>query len=327
VFSRLRFGFWLVALGTSFVVCSWAQSSNSLTASGYQFLAPITTISKEVNEVNLAFTVIDHRGRFISDLRPEDFHLFDNQLTPPHFTFFQQRSDLPLHLAVLIDASASVRARFKTEQNSALAFVRKILRPGKDKAVVIAFNDQVTTVQDLTDRASSVSKAIANVKPDGNTALYDAVLYAADKLRRLPESGITRRAIVLVSDGVDTVNRSTLKQAQAAVARAEVMIFCLTANMTDLDPKAQGDAVLKQLAISTGGGVLPAYDEARLLSSLRNVEKALRNQYVVAYSPPEFRADGTYHKVEIVPIKKGLRANCRKGYYASASVEALKAQP
>ena len=327
MFSRLRFGFWLVALGTSFVDSTWAQSSNSLSASGYQFLVPITTIFKEVNEVNLAFTVIDHQGRFISNLRPEDFHLFDNQLTPPHFTFFQQRSDLPLHLAVMIDASASVTHRFKTEQHAALAFIKKILRPGKDEAMVIAFNDRVTLIQNLTSQAANVSKAMAKVSPEGNTALYDAIIFAADQLHRIPESGITRRAIVVVSDGVDTVGRSTLLQAQAAAARAEAMIFSLTANMSDIEPDAPGDKILKQLAVSTGGSVLPAYDEARLLSSLRNVEKALRNQYVVAYSPPEFHADGTYHKVEIVPIKKGLRANCRKGYYASASIEALKVQP
>jgi Ca-activated chloride channel family protein len=277
--------------------------------------------------VNLAFTVTDQHGRFISNLRPDDFHLRDNQLAPPHFTFFQQRSDLPLHLAVLIDASSSVKYRFKMEQNSALAFVKKILRPGKDKALVIAFNDQVATIQDLTDRATSVSKAIAKVNPDGNTALYDAVIYAAEKLRRVPEAGITRRAIVLVSDGVDTVKGSSLLQAQAAVARAEVMIFSLSTNTSELEPNAEGDAVLRQLAISTGGSMLPAHDEARLSSSLRNVEKALHNQYVVAYSPPEFHADGTYHKVEVLPVKKGLRANCRKGYYASASVEAIKAQP
>jgi hypothetical protein len=73
--------------------------------------------------------------------------------------------------------------------------------------------------------------------------------------------------------------------------------------------------------------MLPANDEPRLSSSLRNIEKALHNQYVVAYSPPEFHADGTYHKVEIVPVKKGLRANCRKGYYAGASIAAFKTQP
>jgi len=296
-------------------------------ASDYSFISPITTISKEVNEVNLAFTVTDHHGHFISDLRAEDFRLLDNQLAPGHFTFFQQRSDLPLHLAVLIDASASVTHRFKTEQNAALAFVRKTLRAGKDEATVIAFNDRVTMIQDLTGETASVSRAIARVNPGGSTALYDAIIYAADKLRRIPESGITRRAIVLLTDGVDTVGRSTLSQAQAAAARDEVMIFSLTTNMAEVYPNSPGDAVLKQLALATGGMMLPANDEARLSASLRNIEKALRNQYIVAYSPPEFRADGTYHRVEVVPVKKGLRANCRKGYYANAPVEALKTQP
>lgn len=315
----------LCVLGISFL--ARAQSPTPADAPEYRFLAPLATISSKVNEVNLAFTVTDHQGHFISNLRPDDFRLLDNQLTPSRFTFFQQRSDLPLHLAVLIDASSSVKYRFKMEQASALAFVKKILRPGKDKALVMAFNDQVTTIQDLTDRATNVSRAIARVNPDGNTALYDAVIEAAEKLRRVPEAGITRRAIVLVSDGVDTVNRSSLQQAQAAVARAEVMIFSLSTNTSELEPNAQGDEVLRQLAISTGGSMLPAHDEARLSSSLRNVEKALRNQYVVAYSPPEFHVDGTYHRVEIRPVKKGLRANCSKGYFASASVEALKAQP
>ena len=323
--SCFRFCSPLCILGISLLAT--AQSTTPASPPEYQFLAPLATISSEVNEVNLAFTVTDHQGRFISNLRPDDFHLLDNQLPPPRFTFFQQRSDLPLHLAVLIDASSSVKYRFKMEQDSTLAFVRNILRPGKDKALVIAFNDQVTTIQDLTDRATSVSKAIAKVNPDGNTALYDAVIYAAEKLRRIPESGITRRAIVLVSDGVDTVNRASLLQAQAAVARAEVVIFSLTTNMSELEPNAEGDAVLRQLAVSTGGSMLPAHDEVRLSSSLRNVEKPLRNQYVVAYSPPEFHADGTYHKVEVLPVKKGLRANCRNGYYASASVEAMKTQP
>ena len=295
--------------------------------SDYSFLAPITTISKDVNEVNLAFTVTDHHGRFISNLQPEDFRLLDNRLAPQRFTLFQQRSDLPLHLAVLIDASASVTHRFKREQEAASAFIRKILRPGKDEAMVIAFNDRVTMIQNLTGRTANVSNAIAKVRPEGNTALYDAIIYAADQLHRIPESGITRRAMVLVSDGVDTVGRSTLSQAEAAAARAETMIFSLTTNLSDGQPDAQGDKILKQLSLTTGGALLPAGNESRLSSSLRNIEKALHNQYVLAYSPPEFHADGTYHKVEIVPIKKGLRANCRKGYYASASVEALKAQP
>ena len=317
--------FWSSLVFVAISCFAVAQSPISMKASGYSLLTPVTTISKEVNEVNLAFTITDKHGHFVSNLQPKDFELRDNQLAPAHFNSFQQRSDLPLHLAVLIDASSSVTHRFKTEQDAALAFIKKILRPGKDEAMVIAFNDKVALVQNLTGRPTSVSGAIAKVRPEGNTALFDAVIYAADHLRRMPESGITRRAIVLVSDGVDTVSRSTLAQAQAAAARAETMIFSLSSNLTNGGPEEPGDKCLKQLSSSTGGVMLPAGDQARLSLSFRNIEKALHNQYVIAYSPPEFHADGTYHKVEIVPVKKGLRANCRSGYYAASAD--LKTQP
>jgi hypothetical protein len=104
------------------------------------------------------------------------------------------------------------------------------------------------------------------------------VIYVADKLRRIPESGITRRAIVLASDGVDTVSHSTLQQAQMAAARAEVMIFPLTTTQSLSDPNGDGNAIFKQLASATGGSMLPAYNQARLSSSLSEIAKTLRNQ-------------------------------------------------
>src|SRR5262249_2987309 len=136
-------------------------------------LAPVATISKNVNEVDLAFTVTDKKGDFIGNLQPNDFALLDNHSAPERLTFFQQRSDLPLHLAVLIDASDSdsVKFRFKFEQDAALAFIRKIMRPGTDRVFVVAFNHRVTTVQDLTDKPSRVSKALKHVNAGGNTAL------------------------------------------------------------------------------------------------------------------------------------------------------------
>jgi VWFA-related protein len=283
-------------------------------------MAPAVTIAKQVDEVNLAFTVTDHHGHFISNLRPEDFQLLDNRRVAQQLTFFQQRSNLPLHIAIVIDASASVKQRYGMEKRAVLAFARKVVRPGKDKVCVVAFNDRVTTIQEPTDRTAALSKAMAEVKAEGNTDLYGAVIYAAQKLRQIPENGITRRAIVLVSDGVDTIGHSTLTQAQAAAARAEAMIFSLTTNVSEFDENADGDAMLKQLAVATGGRLLPAYDEWRLLSAFQGIERTLRNQYVVAYKPPEFRADGSYHQVEVLPAKKGLRTNCRAGYYALAHV-------
>jgi VWFA-related protein len=280
------------------------------------FFAPVTTISKAVNEVDLAFTVTDTRGHFVGNLRPDDFALLDNNTAPERLTLFQQRSDLPLHLAVLIDASDSVKGRFKFEQEAALSFIRNILRSGLDSAFVVTFNDQVKTVQELTDRGAKVSKALQKATAAGNTALYDALVYASEKLRQIPEHQLTRRGIILLSDGVDTIHRSTLEQAKEAVARAQTTVFSVSTNVATDHSDPEGDPILKDLAQSTGGIFLSGGNDEQLQSAFHDVRRALHNQYVIAYHPDAFQADGSYHTIEVLPRKHGLRANCRKGYYA-----------
>jgi VWFA-related protein len=293
-----------------------AYPQAAIVSSESHLLAPVTTISKAVDEVNLAFTVTDKKGHFINNLQPDDFALRDNNLAPTRLTFFQQRSDLPLHLAVLIDTSASVKNRLKFEQQAALTFLKKILRSETDEAFVVAFNDQVSTIQEPTDKIAEISKALKSVTADGDTSLYSAVIYASEKLRQLPEHQMTRKGIVLISDGVDTVNQSTLQQAKEAAVRADAMVFALSTNFSEIEPNAEGDGVLKELAAYTGGALLPGHNDSQLDSAFRKIEKALRNQYVIAYHPAEFQADGSYRTIEVVPHKTGLRANCRRGYYA-----------
>lgn len=310
-----RTAFLLLLLGSPLVASAQISASNNEPSS--HFFAPVTTISKAVDEVDLAFTVTDKRGHFIGNLQPEDFVLLDNHVAPQRLTFFQQRSDLPLHLAILIDASESVKDTLKFEQNAARMFLKKILRPGTDEAFIVAFNGQVTTIQQPTDRMAKAYKAIGEVKGGGDTALYDAVIYASQQLRQMPEHEITRRGIIVISDGVDTVKRSTLQDAKQAAGRADVMIFSVSTNTTGLNINPEGDAALKELAMSSGGVLLRAQDGDDVQAAFNHVNKALRNQYVIAYNPADFRADGSYRTLELVPHKRGLRMNYRKGYYAA----------
>ena len=281
-----------------------------------QFLMPAATISKTVDEVNLTFTVTDKKGRFIGNLRPEDFRLLDNHQRPQRLTFFCQRSDLPLDVAVLIDASASVHYRFRFEQNAAVAFLRKILRPGTDRSLVVTFNNSISVIPAAAEDIKAVSAALKKVKADGDTALNDAVIYACQRLHAMPEKQVTRRAIVLISDGLDTVKHHTTAEAKQEAARSEVTIFALSTNRSEQDLNGAGDAVLKELAAATGGSMLSARNETELGSAFRLVQKALRNQYVLAYNPRALAANGSYHTVELIPLKQGMRANCRKEYYA-----------
>src|SRR5207253_2512021 len=127
------------------------------------------------------------------------------------------------------------------------------MRTGTDRAFVVTFNDRVTTAQELTDKTAKISRALKNMNASGDTALYDAIIYASEKLRQFPENQLTRRGIVLLSDGVDTVHRSTLEQALEAAARAQTVIFSVSTNISPFEPDAEGDPILKDLAESTAG--------------------------------------------------------------------------
>jgi len=298
-------------------VSSFAQSQSSFppTFAESAFFAPSDlTISKRVDEVNLAFTVMDKKGRLINNLAAGDFKILDNRLPPQGVTFFQQQSDLPLRVAIVIDASDSIKYRFKFEQKAANVFLKNILRPGKDKALVVAFNSTIHLMRDFSDDVRGLSQAVKKISAGGETALYDAVLFACRKLQDgSPES---RRAIILITDGEDTHSRAFLHDAELAPLRAQVTLFALSTNDLSLDPYPKGEAVLDLLSEPTGGRILPSRDEWQLSRAFREVERALRNQYALAYQPSEFRADGSYRRVDVVPVKQGLKVQCRRGYYA-----------
>jgi VWFA-related protein len=274
----------------------------------------LITIEKRVDEVNLAFTVTDKKGHFISNLHQSDFDVMDGRRAPQAFRYFQQQSDLPLNVALLIDASDSVQYRFKFEQRAAAAFLKSIIRGGQDKAMVVAFNSHVHVVNELTDNVDLLAKEIKRVQAEGDTALYDAVTFACTRLRNSPSG--TRRAIIIISDGVDTASRALLYDAQDASVRAQVTAFALSTNDLTYDSYPKGEVVLDMLTEPTGGRILPARDESQVNRAFREVEKTLRNQYALAYLPAEFKPDGSFRQVQIIPRKHGLKVQCRRGYFA-----------
>src|SRR3954471_14509024 len=140
-------------------------------------------IKKRVDEVNLLFSVVDNKGRFVNKLQLQDFNLLDNQRPPVQIRKFQQESDLPLRVALLIDVSGSVTGRFKFEQEAASKFLKKILRPATDKALVLGFDQRVHLEQDFTSDIAALAAAVHRLKPQGETALFDAIVFAAEKLR------------------------------------------------------------------------------------------------------------------------------------------------
>jgi len=289
-----------------------AQQSHALNA--FETAPGQYLFRTQVNEVNLLFTVVDHKGKFISDLTLSDFHLLDDQLAPERVQSFQQQSNLPLRVALLIDVSGSVTARFEYEQQAANEFFKKILRP-QDKAMVIGFNQKVQLQQDLTNDLISLHRAIKQLHVDGETALYDAVVFAADRLSQQSEQN-TRRVIILISDGENNSSHAIMNDAEQAAVRAGTPIYVLSTNDAHANHYTKGEAVMELLSRSTGGEILPAHEKSEVAGAFRQVEKALRSQYLLSYKPAKFQANGNYRSVALTALDPHLKVECRHGYYA-----------
>src|ERR1051325_10644505 len=128
---------------------------------------PLTTIVKSVDEVNVVFTVTDKHGKFVKDLKQEDFKVIDDNKPATKIVHFGSETNLPLRVGLLVDASNSIRDRFRFEQESAIEFLNQIVRPKSDRAFVIGFDTTAEITQDFTDSAEKLSHGVRMWRPGG----------------------------------------------------------------------------------------------------------------------------------------------------------------
>src|SRR5262245_33402920 len=209
------------------------------------------TLSVDVQRVNVLFTVANLKGKLITNLRREDFNVFEDDRLQ-QISNFSTESDLPLNIAVLIDSSGSVRDKVRFERQAATKFFYSALRQGKDKVFTVGFDTAATLLQDYTDDPALLSQSLRKIIPGGSTSLYDAVLEAANKLAG--QKG--RRVIIVLSDGLDNSSRASLAKTLEAAQKQDVIVYTVSTNSIDGDDPQErriGDANLRQLAAETGG--------------------------------------------------------------------------
>src|ERR1017187_5762289 len=279
---------------------------------------PLTTIRTTTNEVNVVFTVTDKHGRRITDMKQSDFRVVDDNKPPQEIRSFHAETNLPLQVGLLIDASNSVRDRFKFEQQSAIEFLNQTIHPRYDQAFVVGFDVPPEVTQDFTDNTELLAHGVHELRPGGGTALYDAVYFACrDKLLKAPKSTTVRRAIILLSDGDDNSSHVTREEAIEMAQRAEAIIYTISTNVSGT--KAAGDKVLERIADATGGRAFFPFQIRDVANAFAEIQDELRSQYAVAYKPADFKADGHYRTIEIeANDRKNFRVRARRGYYAPA---------
>jgi VWFA-related protein len=273
------------------------------------------TIKVPVNEVNLIFTATDKHGHFVKSLKQDDVNIVDDKKDVPKFLSFDNETDLPLRVGLLIDTSNSIRDRFKFEQQAAIEFLSEIVRPKTDEAFTLGFDTVAEVTQDFTGDTEQLARGVRIMRPGGGTALYDALYQACrDKLMKVSPGQAVRRAIIMVSDGDDNQSRVTREEAIEMAQRAEVIVYAISTNTSG--QLLRGDQILKLIAEQTGGRFFAPFKIEDVANAFQEIQEELRSQYAVAYKPPDFKADGHYRSIEISAREKHIHIRARKGYYA-----------
>jgi VWFA-related protein len=276
-------------------------------------------IRVDVDVVNVLCTVADKRGALITDLSQEDFEIRENG-RKQDIRYFARDTDLPLTIALLIDVSGSVRQAIAAEREAAGRFFDAVLRP-TDHALLLGFSSTLVLWQDFTSSTVRLHSALAQLHavpfrglpPDGQpmpgTLLYDAVYQTAENRLK----GVTgRKAMLIVSDGLDNGSRMHMEEALEAVQTTNTIVYGIC-----YDQKFFGCDLLKALAEPTGGRMFdPGKKRMSLGEIYQTIENELRSQYSIGYAPSNQAHDGKFRKLEVKLDKPRLRVSVRRGYYA-----------
>src|SRR5437773_7367077 len=238
------------------------------------------TLSVNVNLVDLLYTVADKKGKFITNLKKEDFKVYEDDKNQA-ITNFTSETDLPLTIALLVDTSGSIRDKLKFEQEAAIEFFYSTLQRTKDRALIISFDSGVDLLQDFTDDPEKLADAVRKIRAGGGTSLYDAI-YLAVSQKLKGQSG--RRVVILITDGDDNSSRVSLTETLAASQKNDVTIYAISTNSTAYfgsKEQERGDKTLKKFSEETGGKEFFPLKLQDLAGSFLEIHYELRSQHQI----------------------------------------------
>ena len=306
----------------------------------------IIKIDTEV--VNVLFTAQDRNRRLLTDLKQGDIRILENGQTQEIVAFTRQ-VDLPLSLAILIDTSISQERTLPEEKAAAISFLESVVRPAKDEVAVVSFTGESTLEQGMTNNLTRLRRAIDRVQftaPSGyvgggvmtnngrvpgtppisgdnqmiagSTAIWDSIWITADEvLGPAPEK--TRRAIILLSDGVNTSGQKKLDDAVRAALKSEAIIYSIGIGDNFYSGVDRGS--LNKISERTGGRAYFPRDERELREAFQQIQEEMRSQYLIVYEPSDQKRDGSFRTIEIQMtnqqlIKDKIKITHRPGYFA-----------
>lgn len=282
--------------------------------------------------VTAHFNVTDKTNRYINDLAKDGIEVFEDN-KPQRVFSFERQTDLPITIAMLIDISGSQEYTLPYEVAAGQRFLRRVLRPNKDIAAVVSFEQESVLIQDFTSNVEKLRRALDDVRVSvqapaiggvggtppinggsnvGATAMYDSI-YAASSELLAREAG--RRVIILLTDGADNASRVKQREAIERTWRKEVIVYSIGIG----DPIHGGIdmGALKKVAAETGGRAFFPRNEEDLDKAFALIDEDLRSQYILTYEPANEAKDGSFRTIQIrVKNRKDLTVRHRRGYFA-----------
>jgi VWFA-related protein len=334
-------------------------------------------IAVDVKSVSVPVTVRDKHGKIISNLTKDDF-VVEEDGRPQTINYFAREKDLPLRLGLMVDTSLSQRKVLEEERSASYSFLDQMLH-SKDLAFVIHFDREVELLQDFTAERPKLQEALQSLQTPqfdasgrgqsggggqgggmggpgmgggrrgggggrsggsgrgGGTLLYDAVYLAGDELMGKQQG---RKALIILSDGVDHGSREGLATAIETAQRADTVVYSIlfkddegyggrggSVSMGPIgmgrrgggrgprEERPDGKKILQQISKETGGRMFEVSKKETVEKIYAQIEEELRNQYSLGYTP-EKSASAGYHKIHVTVKQKDLEAQARDGYYS-----------
>jgi VWFA-related protein len=331
-----------------------------------------TTITVNVKVVNVLATVRNKQGEIVRNLTKDDFVLEEDD-RPQTIGYFTRETDLPLTLGLLVDTSLSQRRVLDQERSASSTFLDQVLRVDKDMAFVIHFDREVELLQDLTSSRQKLQAALGLLQTPqrsqegqeggggstgsgpgsgrrggggwggGGTHLYDAVYLASNELMKKQQG---RKAVIVLSDGVDRGSKETLASAVEAAQRADTLVYSVLfadeqgygggggyggrgmGGMGGMgrhgggrgrypqETRPNGKKILEQISKATGARLFEVSKKQPIEQIFDRIQEELRNQYSLGYTPDRADAGAGYHKIRLMTKQKDLTVQARDGYYA-----------
>jgi VWFA-related protein len=344
---------------------------------------PVTTVSVRVKVVNVFATARDKHGKIVNGLAKDDFTLTEDG-RPQGIRYFARETDIPLTLGLLVDTSMSQRRVLGQERSASQSFLNQMVREDKDKAFVIHFDREVELLQDLTSSHEKLEAGLQSLEAPqftrtsggnspgagggsdpgsnpgsgrgsgrhrggGGTTLYDAVYLASDDLMEKQQG---RKALIVLSDGVDTGSKESLDEAIESAQRANTVVYSILfkddeaygngggfgragisipgmggpgmgrgggpgrAGRRFPEQHADGKKVLERISKETGGRLFEVSKKEPVDQIYSQIQEELRNQYSLGYTPDRGTgAESGYHKIQVAAKQRDVVVQAREGYY------------